>query len=96
MKQIGEIGKALSVNRRFTNTPKAWGWLAVKKNEILLRYGDAHRFALAFNPSVQMKCAMNMQKSLLGDAPTVRQLLYAYQIEQQQLWVMAHLEDLNH
>ena len=95
MKKIGEIGKALSVNKKFTNTPAASGWLAVKKNMILLRYGDAHRFALAFNPSVQIKCAMNMEKSLLGDAPTIRQLLYTYQMEQMQVWVMAQLEDLN-
>ena len=95
MKQIGEIGKALSVNKKFTNTPEASGWLAVKKNMILLRYGDAHRFALAFNPSVQIKCAMNMEKSLLSDAPTIRQLLYTYQMEHLQVWVMAHLEDLN-
>ena len=71
------------------------GWLAVKKNEILLRYGDAHSFALAFNPSVQMKCAMNIERSLTGDAPTIRQLQYAYEMEYLQVWVMAHLEDLN-
>ena len=71
------------------------GWLAVKKNEILLKYGDAHSFALAFNPSVQMKCAMSIERSLTGDAPTIRQLQYAYEMEYLQVWVMAHLEDLN-
>ena len=95
MKQIGEIGKVLSVNKKFMNTQEASGWLAVKKNEILLKYGDGHSFALAFNPSVQMKCAMNIEKSLTGDAPTIRQLLYTYQMEHLQVWVMAHLEDMN-
>ena len=75
--------------------PSALGWLAEKKKEILLRYGDAHTFALTFNPSVQIKCAMNMEKSLTGDAPTIRQLLYTYEIEHLQIWMMAQLEDLN-
>lgn len=95
MKQIGEVGKALSVNKRFTNTPKALGWLVVKKDEILQRYGDAHNFALTFNPSVQIKCAMHTERSLTSDVPTIRQLLYTYQIEHLQVWMMAHLEDLN-
>lgn len=95
MNQIGEIGKALSVNKKFTNTHKASGWLAVKKNEILSKYGDAHQFALAFNPSVQTKCAMNVERSLMADAPTIRQLLFTYQLEHLQVWIMAQLEDLN-
>ena len=95
MKQIGELEKVLSVNKNYTNTQKASGWLAVKKNEIIQRYGDAHNFALVFNPSVQIKCAMNVERSLMGDAPTIRQLLYSYQIEQLQVWMMAQLLDLN-
>ena len=95
MRQIGEIGRVLTVNKKSMNTQKASGWLAVKKNEILLRYGDAHRFALAFNPSVQIKCAMNVERSLTGDVPTIRQLLYTYQMEHLQVWMMAQLEDLN-
>ena len=75
--------------------PEVSGWLAVKKNEIMQRYGDAHSFALMFNPSVQIKCAMNIERSLTGDAPTIRQLLYTYQIDHLQIWVMAQLEDLN-
>ena len=75
--------------------PEVSGWLAVKKNEILSNYGDAHNFALVFNPSVQIKCAMNIERSLTGDAPTIRQLLHTYQLEHVQIWVMAHLEDLN-
>ena len=75
--------------------PEASGWLAVKKNEILSNYGDAHNFALVFNPSVQIMCAMNIERSLMGNAPTIRQLLHTYQLEHVQIWVMAHLEDLN-
>ena len=66
-----------------------------KKNEILSNYGDAHNFALVFNPSVQIMCAMNIERSLMGNAPTIRQLLHTYQLEHVQIWVMAHLEDLN-
>ena len=75
--------------------PEVSGWLAVKKNEILSNYGDAHNFALVFNPSVQIMCAMNIERSLMGNAPTIRQLLYTYQLEHVQIWMMAHLEDLN-
>ena len=75
--------------------PEVLGWLAVKKNEILLTYGDAHCFALTFNPSVQKMCAMYIERSLTGNAPTIRQLLHTYQLEHVQIWVMAHLEDLN-
>ena len=74
---------------------KASGWLAIKKNEIISRYGNGHSFALAFNPSVQLKCAMHIEKSLMGNVPTIRQLMYAYQMEQVQVWLIAHLEDLN-
>ena len=95
MKQIGETVKALSVNKKYTSTQKVSGWLAVKKNQIVERYGDAHSFALAYNPSVQLKCAMNIERSLTGNVPTIRQLLHTYQMEHLQVWVMAHLEDLN-
>ena len=95
MKQIGKLLKVQNVNKSSTNTQEALGWLAIKKNEIISRYGDGHSFALAFNPSVQLKCAMQIERSLTGDAPTIRQLLYTYQMEHLQVWLMAHLEDLN-
>ena len=38
---------------------------------------------------------MNIERSLTGNAPTIRQLLYSYQIEQLQVWMMAQLHDLN-
>ena len=75
--------------------PEVSGWLVEKKNEILSNYGDAHNFALVFNPSVQIMCAMNIERSLMGNAPTIRQLLHTYQLEHVQIWMMAHLEDLN-
>ena len=42
-----------------------------------------------------MKCAMNIEKALTGDAPTIKQLLYTYNIEQLQVWIMAQIVDLN-
>ena len=41
MKQIGELGKALSINKNGTNTQEAWGWLVVRKNKTVQRYGYA-------------------------------------------------------
>lgn len=38
---------------------------------------------------------MNVERSLTGDAPTVRQLLHTYQMEQVQIWIRAQLLDLN-
>ena len=61
----------------------------------MAKYGDAHSFALQFNPSVQMKCAMNIERSLMGNAPTIRQLLHTYPMEALQVWLMAQIEDLN-
>ena len=38
---------------------------------------------------------MNIERSLTADVPTIRQLLYTYQVEELQIWMMAQLEDLN-
>lgn len=38
---------------------------------------------------------MNIERSLTGDAPTVRQLLYSYQMEHLEVWVRAQVHDLN-
>ena len=72
-----------------------WGWLEEKKTQIVATYGDAHSFALQFNPSVQTKCAMNIERALTGDAPTIRQLLHTYSMQALQVWLMAQIEDLN-
>lgn len=66
-----------------------------KKHEIVKRYGDAHNFAVAFNPDVQYKCAMDIERSLYGAAPTLRQLSATYTQNQNVMWIMAHLNDLN-
>ena len=75
--------------------PKATAWLEVKKGEIMERYGDAKNFATIFNPSMQVVCAMNIERALRGDAPTIKQLIHAYQVSQIEVWLMAQLHDLN-
>ena len=42
-----------------------------------------------------MKCGMHVERSLMGDAPSIRQLMHTYQLDQLQVWMMAQLEDLN-
>lgn len=66
-----------------------------KKNEIQTRYGTAHDFALAFNPSIQGRCAKDIERSLYGEAPTLRQLSATYTEEQNKMWLMTHLNNLN-
>lgn len=70
-------------------------WISRKKDEIIKRYGDALSFATAFNPSIQVKCALNIERTLKGDAPTIRQLIFTYPIEQVQVWLAAQMEHLN-
>ena len=95
MKRIGELSKVTSASKKSMSMHEASGWLAIKKNQIISKYGNGHSFALAFNPSVQLKCAMHVERALTGNVPTIRQLLYTYQMEHLQVWLMAHLEDLN-
>ena len=38
---------------------------------------------------------MNVERTLTGDAPTIRQLLHTYQMEHLEVWVRAQLIDLN-
>ena len=38
---------------------------------------------------------MNVERSLTSNTPTVRQLLYTYQMDQIQIWMRAQLNDLN-
>ena len=44
---------------------------------------------------MQVKCALNIERSLKGEAPTLRQLLFTYDVEQVRVWLMAHMMDLN-
>jgi len=42
-----------------------------------------------------MKCAMNIEKALMGEAPKIRELKEVYSIELLQVWIMAQIVDLN-
>lgn len=70
-------------------------WLSKKKKEIIATYGNGVQFALVFNPDLQKKCAQNIERSMLGDSPTVRQLNATYSEKAIELWLVAHLENLN-
>ena len=95
MKQIGNLLKVQNESKKSSTSQGAWGWLEVKKTKILATYGDANSFALQFNPSVQMKCAMNIEKALMGEAPKIRELKEVYSIELLEVWIMAQIENLN-
>ena len=95
MKRIDKLLKVQNENKKSSTSQGAWGWLEVKKTKILATYGDANSFALQFNPSVQMKCAMNIEKALMGEAPKIRELKEVYSIELLQVWIMAQIVDLN-
>ena len=58
-------------------------------------HGDAKEFALRFNPDIQVSCALNLEKSLTGNAPTLRQLEYAYGVKAIRAWFSIQLENLN-
>ena len=58
-------------------------------------YGSAKQFGIKFNPDIQVSCARNIERSLLGSAPTLRQLEYAYEIKAVRVWFAAQLENLN-
>lgn len=64
-------------------------------NPILADYGDAHSFALMFNPSKQITCANNIEKVLMGNAPKINELKQVYTIENLQVWIMAQIDNLN-
>lgn len=61
---------------------------------ILQKYGDGENFAKIFNPTLQVKCAANMRKSFMGEAPSIVQLTKAYTENQVNAWIMAQLVDL--
>lgn len=50
---------------------------------------------MTFNPSVQIQCAMNVARSLTGNAPTIMQLLHTYDYPEIQVWMIAQINDLN-
>lgn len=71
------------------------GWILTKKSEILAKYGDAQNFAMVFNPSLQFNLALNIERSLTADVPTVRQLMATYPLGQLKIWLIAQMENVN-
>ena len=63
--------------------------------KVLSRYGNGLQFAKTFNPSLQKVCALNKERSFLGEAPSIAALLQAYPEKQVFAWIMAQLENLN-
>ena len=56
--------------------------------------GMGESFAKTFNPSLQTICAQNIERSFLGDAPSLALLSQTYPNEQVNTWIIAHLMDL--
>ncbi|MDR3142538.1 MAG: hypothetical protein LBU37_12565, partial [Tannerellaceae bacterium] len=61
---------------------------------VIERYGDGLNFTATFNPDLQICCAQNIERSFMGDAPTLAAVSQAYPDEQVNTWIMAHLRDL--
>ena len=75
--------------------PERQVWLDKRKDEIIALHGDAKEFALRFNPDIQVSCALNLERSLTGNAPTLRQLEYAYGVKGIRAWFSIQFENLN-
>lgn len=76
---------------------KSWNMPVVpseKTYSVIRRYGDGESFAKTFNPSLQTICAQNIERSFLGDAPSLALLSQTYPNEQVNTWIIAHLMDL--
>ena len=95
MEKIGEIAKQQIEKDKSCNLPETQVWLDKRKDEIIALHGDAKEFALRFNPDIQVSCALNLEKSLTGNAPTLRQLEYAYGVKGIRAWFSIQLENLN-
>lgn len=95
MEKIGEIAKQQIGKGKSCNLPERQVWLDKRKDEIIAIHGDAKEFALRFNPDIQVSCALNLEKSLTGNAPTLRQLEYAYGVKSIRAWFSIQLENLN-
>jgi hypothetical protein len=61
---------------------------------VIERYGDGLKFAETFNPDLQLYCVQNIERSFMGDAPSLAAIKHAYPDEQVNTWIMAHLRDL--
>ena len=75
--------------------PEKQVWLDKKKAQIIATHGDVKEFGVRFNPDIQIAAASNLERSLLGDAPTLRQLKHAYDIKGVRAWLSIQLENLN-
>ena len=95
MKKIGQIAKQQIEKDKSCNLPERQVWLSKRKDEIIALHGDAKEFALRFNPDIQVSCALNLEKSLTGNAPTLRQLEYAYGVKGIRAWFSIQFENLN-
>lgn len=62
---------------------------------VIQKYGDGRRFAETFNPDLQKACAQNIERSFIGDAPTIAAAISAYNTEQVRVWILAQIENLN-
>lgn len=65
-----------------------------KTYSVICRYGDGESFAKTFSPSLQAICAQNIERTFLGDAPSLALLEQTYPNEQINTWIIAHLMDL--
>ena len=95
MGNIGEISRQKIEKDKSCNLPEPQLWLDKRKNEIIALHGDAKEYALRFNPDIQVSCALNLERSLTGNAPTLRQLEYAYGVKSIRAWFSIQLENLN-
>ncbi|WP_262349900.1 DUF6633 family protein [Parabacteroides johnsonii] len=77
------------------NLPDISGKRSPVAMKVISLYGNGLQFAKTFNPSLQKVCALNKERSFLGEAPSIAALLQAYPEKQVFAWIMAQLENLN-
>lgn len=68
--------------------------LSERTRLVVNRYGDGESFAKKFNPSLQVVCAQNVERSFKGNAPSLALLGETYPNEQVNTWIIAQLMDL--
>lgn len=59
------------------------------------KFGDGQKFAETFNPDLQITCAANIERTFVGNAPSIASLRSAYPSEQVRVWILAQLENIN-
>lgn len=94
-----EILNIQTARKPVNNKPieKSWNTPVVpseKTYAVIRRYGDGESFAKTFNPSLQTICAQNVERSFLGEAPSLALLSQTYPNKQVNTWIIAHLMDL--